>query len=257
MSTKNVVKIATRVAKRLDKKKAFQNWQYSTSGTYFNSDVAVGRPLSTIGISNRPDPFFFGMGSGNRDVVVPRQHADEQAGEDLIQTLTHLRKSNRIYVDGITIKGVFLCPATMGQETVRLTICEVKIPFREQATATALGALYNASVVVPEGSGFIKPSETDRATDKNTRIISQRSWKLSNLNAQVQKYVPFVHNVRFKKPKLIEYADDQTSGELPLNRYFWAAMSAYGWHDSNAGIATGASPSYVANAVMRYHEKLD
>lgn len=257
VSIKTIKKIATSVASRLDKKKSFKNWQYSTLGTYFNSDVAKGRPLSYLGIANRPQPYLIGLGSAGTDITVARLLAEEVGGDDLVQTLTHVRKSNKIYVTGITVKGMFSLNQQSGWEKVVWQLLEVKVPYRSTPTSTELGNLVNVDKFQPPGTGFIKPEQEQRELDKNTRVIARRVVGLYNLNCQTELGKSFVFNHTFKKPKLICYADDDEHGSYPLNRYFWHSFSCLGRHDSNTGIPGALSPMVCANVIMRYHEKLD
>lgn len=255
VSIKTIKSIATNVAKRLDRKKSFKNWMYKTIGTYFDTPAARGKIMTTYGIANRPTPYMIGAGDGNEDLHIERQHSLEEAGPDLVEVLLHKRKSDNIYCTGVQCKGVFLLPAAMGFEYIRFTLVEARVTQNHPPTATDLAQLIHSDLCMPAYTGFIEPIAEDRAIRKNSRVVFQKTWAVKNLNQVSPDRRPFNVNVKLKN-KLIRYADEDTDGVLPLNRFYWAAFTCWGRHDDNQGQPTGSSPEVCCNLVLRYHEKL-
>ena len=101
------------------------------------------------------------------------------------------------------------------------------------------------------------PSELDRQVKDNTRTVLTKTFKMSNLNTETDTEKYFSFNVRFKKPKMIEYGDTDFDGHFPLNRFFWHGFCCQGRHDQLDGSAGTESPTITANVILRYHEKLD
>lgn len=256
VSIKTIKTIAKREAAKLDKKKIFKNWCHRVLGTYFDSDVAVGRPLSALGIANRPTPFLIGAGDGANDLWIERVHSLEEAGPDPVETLQYKRKSSKIYCTKINVKGVFLLPLNMGYEYIRWTCVEVKIPLRAQPNATDLATMINTDLCTSARSGFITPTQEERALKNKDHVVARKTFRVSNPMNQVEMSKTFDFSVNLKN-KMIEYSDEDVDGTLPLNRFYWHAFTCWGRHDSNQGVPGASAPQVTANVVLSYHEKLD
>lgn len=260
VSIKTIKTIARTEAARLDKKKVFQNWNRKTQGSYTNglgANLSEGKPVTSLGISNRPTHHYIGTGASAYDINFPRLHTQEQAGPDLLDELLHHRKSNKVYIDALQVKGLLRCPPGMDWEMVKFVLVECKISQKTVPTLSELGALVNDSIVVPPRSGYIKDSLSEIALDKNTRVVYSKTWTVTNPHGIDELMRPYDFTCRFKKPKLMQYSDDDAEGQLPLNRFFWYGWICYGFKDDGNGHASGDSPQVTGNVIVRYHEKLD
>lgn len=256
VSIAQVKRVATRVAKRLDKKKMFQNWQYRTLGTYTDTVTNKGVPLLALGIANRPAPYFIATGSTTDDFNFAQIHTDEtpQGSNDPLQLLLHQRKSMKIYIDAIQIKGKLTLPGGMGYERIKWSLMEVKVPSHLLTNPTEYAVLINTDSMLPSGTGFIQPRPERQL--KTDRVLSSRSWHVRTDGVtDSAKY--FSHTVKFKKPKLVEFNAADLRGRFPLNRFFWHGFICNGRWDDAGGSASTNSPLVTCNIVVRYHEKLD
>lgn len=278
VSLKQVHSIAKRVAHKLDKKLPFKNQVQTLIGTYYD-DPSIPQMYGRVNYLQQLtlNPYTIkicafesnsapsGSWAGRNQLVMPYLQTTEQSGADTLKDRLNRRGSDKIYVTGFSFKGSIKIPQNSSGDLVQICIVECMTGARHQNevdTETEFNDLMKMDSL-PALSGFQKITTQEQPLFRRTnRVVVNKVYKIKNELTQ-SKFTQVRVKHFFKKPKLVQYMETDTSGLHPLNRFWWLSLRCSGQYDNVSTLPDGGfgvvptalSPEIIGTFKVFYHDK--
>lgn len=266
VSIKTIKSIATKVAKRLDKKKVFNNWIMNTLGTYSATTrlLTALRPIPSGTIVHHlmanqtsiGDPAFPDFRIPRKTIVDPLVLAPDL--DSPARLLIHQRESDTVYIKSITFRGQLKLPSGgVGSDKVRFGLWKTKVLGAETPTLGRLNNSIAAKAQRPAGAnGYTETDDEIREDVKSQKLLKMKQWSFKNTEGD-DVYKDFVVRHVFKKPLRVDYDEDDFQGSYPRRNLLWFSFTATGLNDdpTTPGASSGYSPHVGMSCQINYFEK--